>query len=815
MIRNFLKVAWRNLNRNKAFSLINILGLSVGLTCCLLISLYIWHENSYDSYHPHSDRLYQIGSIEVSSKEEIRFQGSPSSLAALFQSVFPQVEATARICPLLQDSKTMIQYHTTNGNTRSFNEEKGFIADSGFFRLFKYNFVEGNPATAISGPYSIVLSKEIAGRLFGNETALGKTVHIISRFNGEHDYLVTGVFRPMDQPTHIPARFFLSMYGGNIGEFIKTTNRSMASNFFFITYALLKSEAAAAQITRALPAFVNTYENGDLKQYSSSRRRFLIKVKDIHLHANMKYGDVSPGGSVTYLYILASIACFILLIACINFMNLATARSTRRAAEVGVRKTLGAPRAALIRQFLGESLLMAFIAFAIAVTMSTVLFGWFEQVSGQTIILSSYQIIVIGAAFFVLTIVTGLVAGSYPALYLSSFQPIKVLKGKIANSLAVVSLRKGLVVFQFGISIILIVSATIIGSQMNYLRTADLGFNRGQQLILPLRSDNARKLYTTMKAELQRTPGVRSVGASTFYPGFAGWNDNYYAEGKTKADQHFVYINYVDFDYMKTLGMQAVAGHLFSDQFVADSVDGVVLNETAIRELGYDPATAVGRKVYSMNGNGQAARIVGVVKDFHSSDFHDIIRGYSFMVNSNPVYDYITAHVDATHLDATIAAIQRVWHSLDPSEPFEYSFLDEQFQRQYDADNRLASLVGIATGIAIFISCLGLFGLAAFSAEQRTKEIGIRKVLGASSGSIVSLLSGEFLRLVGLAVLIGTPVGWWITHQWLQDFAYHTTVTWSLFVLTTGAALLIAFATIGFQAIRAATANPVRSLRSE
>jgi len=814
MIQNYLKIAWRNLKRNKVFSLINILGLSVGLSCCMLIALYIWHENSYDSYHPHIDRLYQIGDIEVAHGEEMRFQGCPSSLAALFKSVFPQVEATARICPLLGEDKTLLQYHSSGGDTRSFNEEKGFVADSGFFRLFKYDFTEGSPATAISGPYSIVLSKDIADKLFGGKPALGKTVHVNSNFNGEYDYTVTGVYRPMDRPSHIDARFFISMYGGWTGDFIKT-NRGMGSNYFFVTYALLKNSTDAATIESALPAFVNTYENNDLKGMGGSRKRFLLKVKDIHLHSNMLYGDVTPSGSVTYLYILASIAAFTLLIACINFMNLATARSTKRAAEVGVRKTLGAHRTSLVRQFLGESLLMAFIAFGIAIGLSVMLFGLFEKLSGKTILLSVPQAIELGVLFLVLTLLTGLLAGSYPALYLSSFQPVKVLKGKIAISLAVVSLRRGLVVFQFCISIVLIVAAVIIASQMHFLRTADLGFNKDQQLILPLRTNNSHKLYTVLKGELKKTPGVQSVGASYFYPGFMGWSDNLYAEGKNKADQHFVYSNYVDFDFMKTLEMQAVAGHLLTDQYAADSVNGIVLNETAIRDLGYTPATSIGKKAYSAPNDGRSYTIVGVVKDFHTEDLHIAIRGTAFFVSSSPSYHYIITHVSAAHMDATIAAIRRVWQSVDPNEPFEYSFLDEQFQQHYEADNRLASLVGIATGIAIFISCLGLFGLAAFSAEQRTKEIGIRKVLGASAGSIVGLLSGEFLKLVSIAVLIGSPVGWWLTNKWLREFAYRVPVSWTIFFFTTAAAMLIAFATISFQAIRAASANPVKSLRAE
>jgi len=529
----------------------------------------------------------------------------------------------------------------------------------------------------------------------------------------------------------------------------------------------------------------------------------------------MEYGDITPSGNIMYLYILGSIGLFTLLIACINFMNLATARSTKRSAEVGVRKTLGAGRASLVRQFLGESILMALIAFVIAAGLCNLLLPAFGRLSGHPIILSAGEVIRLGSGFFVLAIFTGLLAGSYPALYLSSFKPVAVLKGKITSSLAVVSFRKGLVVFQFCISIVLIIAAVVIASQLHFLRTADLGFAKEQQLILPLSSDNAHRLLLPIKAELQKEPGILSVGASYFYPGFTGWNGLYYAEGKTKTeDQHFD-INMVDFDFMKALQLKAVAGHVFSDQFPADSVDGIVLNEQAVRQLGYSTTTCIGKSIYHDNGQNGRFRIVGVVKDFHFEDLHRPINGLVFIVNSLPVYNYLIVHANAAKLSSTLASVRRIWHTLNPNEPCEYSFLDDQFQRHYEADNRLAVIIGYATAIAIFISCLGLFGLAAFSAERRTREIGIRKVLGASERSIVVLLSGDFLKLVGLAVLIGTPIGWLVVQEWLQNFAYRTTVSWTLFVYTTAAALLIALLTISYQAIRAATTNPVGSLRAE
>jgi putative ABC transport system permease protein len=815
MIRNYITVALRSLRRNKVFSTINVLGLSVGMSVCVLLSLYIWHETHYDDYHPDLDRLYQVGTVEHLKRGDVRFQGCPNTLAANFKAVFPQVEATARICRLLEDNKNLMQYYQPDGSARSFYEDNGFAADSGFFRLFKYDFVEGNAETAISGPYSIVLSKDIADKLFAGEPALNKVIHVVSSFNGDHDYTVTGVFKPINTPSHIDGRFFVSMYGGGIGDLLRTW-KSTTSNYFFVTYVRLRQGASAAQMKKGFPAYEDTYEGKDLREGGYTRSRFLLPVRDIHLHANMENGDVTPGGSITYLYILGCIALFTLLIACINFMNLSTARSTKRSGEVGIRKTLGAKQSSLVRQFLGESLLMALFAFVIAIGLVYLLLPGFNILSGKSIVLSGTQILVVGAAALLLAIFTGLLAGSYPALYLSSFKPVKVLKGKTANNLAVASIRKGLVVFQFAISIILIVAAAIIARQMQYLRTADLGFTKDQQLILPLRSNSAQDLYTAFKSELQKTAGVQSVGASFLYPGNVGWSGVYYADGQPSTDNHMFLTNFIDFDFMKTLGMQAASGHMFTDQFPRDSVDGVVINETGARQLGYTVENAVGKGFHNtMSPGAPPLRIVGVMKDFHFEDLHQPIGNVAFFVNSAPRFNYIIAHINGGNMEAVLASVQKTWHKLNPNEPFEYSFLDTEFQKHYEADNRLAGLVGYATAIAIFISCLGLFGLAAFSAEQRTKEIGIRKVLGASAATIVGLLSVDFMKLVLLAIVIGSPVGWWATHRWLQDFPYKATVSWTVFVLTTVAALAIAFATISLQAFRAATARPVDSLRSE
>ena len=820
MIRNYFLVAWRNLQRNRVFSAINILGLSLGLTCCILITLYIRQETSYDSYHKNADRLYQVGSIESGKGQDNRFWGSPSTLAGIFQSIYPQISGTARLVKLFSEDKTLLQYHTGDGSTRSFYEDHGYLADSGFFRLFTYRFVEGSAETAISGPYSVVLSKEIADKLFGPGPCLGKTIHVSSPSNGEHDYKVTGVFQPINAPSHIDGRFFLSMYGGYIGDFIRT-NTYTAANYFFYTYIMLKPGADRQALEKQFPSFVDTYEGKDLKGVGVSRKLFLIPVKDIHLHADMPYGDVTPGGSLTALYILASIALFTLLIACINFMNLSTARSIKRSAEVGVRKALGAPRSSLIRQFLGESLLMGLIAFGIALALSILLFPAFEKLSGKTLYISIPEALGLTLAFWGLAVVTGLIAGIYPAFYLSSFQPVRILKGKISNSLAVVSLRKGLVVFQFIISIMLIVASVVIIRQVHFLRTADLGFDRDQQVIIPLREKATQNTFTALKSDWLNNPNVQAVAGAVFYPGGErpGWDASFSSERQTARDSRHIYLNYIDFEFMKALNLQAVSGRIFSAAFPSDSIEGVVLNQAAVRQLGYDPATCIGKPIFPLEQGKQGAKatIVGVIKDFHFEDFHNSIAPMAFEVfSSYDHFNFIIVHLrPGVDPGPALSDLGKTWSRMNPGAPFEYRFLDAEFQAHYASDLQLAAIVGWFTAIAICISCLGLFGLAAFSAEQRTKEIGIRKVLGAGVTGIVALLSKDFLRLVSLAILVGSPLAWYIMQRWLQGFAYRTTISWSVFAITAGLALLIAFATVSFQAIKAAIANPVDSLRNE
>lgn len=816
MFQNYLKVAWRNLMKNKVFSFINIFGLSVGLTCCLLITVYLVHELSYDKYHKNINQLYELGTTFVKSDKDERTLNTPAPMAGAMKQEFPEIAETARMMMLFADDKTLLQYKQENAEAKSFYETKGYMADPTLFNLFTYNFIEGDPSSALTDPNTIVLSEEIAKKFFGDKPALNKIIHVNSSTNGEFDYKVTGVYRPSAKPSHIDARFFVSLKGGNIEQFMKQQT-DMASNNMFSTYFLLKPGADAKKLEAKFPAFVDKYIGKDLKAYGFYKKQFLVPVKDIHLYSGLR-NTASGAGSITYLYILGSIALFTLVIACINFMNLSTARSSKRSAEVGVRKVLGANKKSLIKQFLGESLMMSLIAFVIALMITELLLPAFSHISGKNLSLdfSTNWLILIG--FLILSFITGLFAGTYPAFYLSSFQPVKVLKGRFSNSLSAVALRKGLVVFQFIISVVLIIASVVIGNQMKYMRSTDLGFAKDQEIIIPLRSTIAKNIYTSLKNNIRSNRQVQQAGGTLYYPGILNPSDfGLYKEGKTVNEAKIVHTNAVDESFLQTLDIKPVAGRLFSPEFPGDTSNRLVVNQEAVKQIGFaSPQQAVGSKVFfDFRGKTYNFTIVGVVKDFHFQDLHVPIAPYAFQLNNTPTYNYLVVHAKAADISSLLKSIEASWHKLNPNEPFEYSFLDEDFQKNYEAENRLSSIVRYFTIIAILISCLGLFGLATFSAEQRTKEIGVRKVLGATVAGIVALLSKDFLQLVGISILIASPVAWYVMNKWLQDFAYRTNISWTVFVITAVVALLIAVITISFQAIRAAFSNPVKSLRTE
>ena len=820
MLKNYFKIAIRNLMKNKVFSFINIFGLSIGLTCCMLIALYIVHELSYDSYHKNVDRLYQLGTTFIISGEQHRTANTPAPMANAVQQEFPEIEKTTRLLSTFLDDEVLLRYTSSENKIKSFYESKAFLADSTFFQLFSYNFKEGNPLTALSNPNSVVLSEEIAKKLFGNEPALNKIVHISCNTNGENDFIVTGVFIPSKIPSHIDARLFMSFRGGGIENFIKRRGNDLASNNIFYTYLLLKKGADPKELEAKFPAFIDKYAGNELKSMGFYKEQFLIPVKDIHLYSNTK-GNVTLTENVSYLYILISIAFFTLLIAVINFMNLSTARSSKRSAEVGVRKVLGAEKRSLIGLFLGESLMLAIIAFFFAICITEMLLPIFSELSGKVISFSFGQFnmgLLILSGFFLFSILTGLLAGSYPAFYLSSFNPVKVLKGKSSNSLAAASLRKGLVVFQFVISVVLVISTLVINNQLNYMQSKALGFDKDQQIVIPLHSTTAKNIVPSFKAELSHMSQIQSVGASYYYPGIFNPSDMpFYKENSTVNDPKRFFMNWIDNSFLQTLNIKPVAGRLFSKEFPADTNYRIIINEAGVKKLGFQTADkAVGSDVFvDYQGKTYKWEVIGVVKDFNFKGLQEAIEPYGFLLSAGSQFNYMIAHAKTGKIKETLESIKRIWQKLNPAEPFEYSFLDQDFQRNYESETQLSEIVKYFTLIAILISCLGLFGLATFSAERRTKEIGVRKVLGASVGNIVSLLSKDFLKLVLLAAIISTPLAWYIMNKWLQDFAYHIEISIWVLLVAWVIAILIAFVTVSFQAFRAASANPVTSLKYE
>jgi len=819
MFKSYIKVAWRNLMKSKTYSFINVFGLSVGLTCCMLITLYILNELSYDKFHKKGDNLYQLGTHFKLQGDENTLPNTPAAMGEMMKQVFPEIKETGRLVGLFSEDKTLLQYKESNGEIKSFYQEKGYLADSTFFRMFTYDFIEGDANTALDHPNMIVLSENVAKKIFGNQPALDKILRVSSSTNGDHDYQVKGVFRPAKSPSHIDGTFFMSILGGSIEDYMKSRGHDLATNNMYYTYLLLQPGSDPKKLESKFPGFMDQYAAKDLKAIGFQKIQFLVKLKDIHLSPQFKT-NITPPGSVTYLYILSSIALFTLMIACINFMNLSTARSSKRSAEVGIRKVLGAEKKSLVSQFLGESILMSVIAFLFALGFTALLLPAFNSISGKDLSLSFRHDLPVIAGFFILSFITGLIAGSYPAFYLSSFKPVKVLKGKFSNTFSAVWLRKGLVIFQFIISVILIISSVIITNQMNYLRSADLGFDKDRQVIVPLRSEKAKNIFYSLKAALQQSPQIVNAGGSMYYPGISNPSDNlYYREGQNMQMAKRTRMNYVDEDYLQTLNLKPIAGRLFSKEFPADTGYRLILNEDAIKEIGFASAQkAIGQKVFfDFRGKNYGFEIVGVVKDFHFEDLHSPITPYGFQLPSVKFlnYNYMIVHAKSNDMKQALQSIQTAWQKLNPTEPFEFSFLDESFQKNYDADNRLSAIVKYFTTIAILISCLGLFGLAAFSAEQRVKEIGVRKVLGASVFSIVGLLSKDFLKLVGIAIIIASPIAWYIMNKWLMDFAYKPPISWIVFLITAAIAFFIALFTISFQAIRAATANPVKSLRTE
>jgi len=794
MIKNYLKIAFRNLWRHRVFSFINILGLTVGMTAFFLIFLYVQFELNYDAIHSKADRIYRVVADIKTPTETINANTPAWAVGAHIKNEFPgEIEAAVRL-----GFNSML---VRRGDVK-FEEANTLYADSAFFRMFDFPLLKGNPMTALRDQFSVVLTETAAKKYFGKEDPLGKTVLLTA---DGYNATVTGIMKDIPENSMIKADMLVSMTTRT--QKLNPHLDDQWGNYGNRTYVLLKPGVNYKNLEGRLPQFLEKMNGREMKESKMYPTLFLEPLRSVYLYSTRE----NKTGNIKNVYIFTIIGVFILLIACFNFVNLTTARSAERAKEVGVRKVVGAARSQLARQFIGESVILCLIAFILSVGLSALLFNLFNQLSGKIIghhIFEhpSYLLMLFGIA-----IVIGILAGTYPALVLSSFQPITVLKGRFVSGAKGSLLRKGLVVAQFTISIALIIGTIIVYSQMKYMREEDLGFAKDQKLILNTHGDKGKDAF---KQAITGLPGVVSVSMAGSVPG--GGNPGAYSQiENVKGDMQIANLDlyFVDFEYIPQFKMKVLAGRAFSRSFMTDTTQSMMVNEAAMKMFGYNkPEQIIGKKFDQW---GRRGTIIGVLKDFHFRGLQDVIKPLSIRIEPDGC-DLISAQMTGGRdLPRTIAAIESQWKRIIPNRPFSYYFLDESFDKQYRSEDRFGRLFLNFAILAIFISCLGLLGLASYSTMQRTKEIGIRKVLGASVGTIVNLLSKEFLVLVAISFLVAAPVAWYFMDKWLKGFAYQISISWWVFAMAGILALFIALFTVSFQAIKAAIANPVKSLRTE
>ncbi|NRB47597.1 MAG: ABC transporter permease [Saprospiraceae bacterium] len=806
---NYVKIALRSLRKFKGYASINIFGLAIGLACCLLIIQYLRDEWKVDKHHDNGGEIHRIATEFIIGNTADQTATTPSPLAAAIRADFPEVVQSARLIKAPNVDKYLLKYED-----RAYFEEKGIYADSTLFQILTYDFVAGDPAHALDQPMSIVLSTSIAEKLFAAVNPIGQSIKVESLW-GDELYEVTGVFDPSTYSSHIDAEFFLSMNSGALGRRFYRLQEWGGNNLFY-TYLQLQPGTDRTAFEAKLPAWLEGYAGDRLRQMGFSKRHFLEPVEDIYLHSDVAL-QPGPTGDIAYFYILGSIALFILLIACINFMNLATAKATVRSQEVGVRKVIGASRSSLFGQFMSEAFVYTSMAVGVAFLVAEVFLPVFNKMLGKALHLNMLQDPVVLIILVGFVLLTTLVAGSYPALYLSSFQPTKIFRSSIHDRFSAQNIRKGLVVLQFIISIALIQGVIVINEQMNYVQNKNLGFNPEQKLLVPLNSPNSYENFYTLKEEVLRDSRVINASGVSSYPGSTNVEDMImFGEGKTADEGQQGYMTFIEPDYLDLMEFELLEGRLFSYDHLSDTLNSIIVNEKLAKNLGYTTETAVGRKMfYEWGADRYDFTIVGVVKDFHTKSLHTPIEAQSFFFNPDNAHNYLIANVESKDLPGLLQSMESSWGKVNPEEPFQYYFLDQQLQQNYQADQRLGKLILWGTFLAIFISCLGLLGLATFAAERRLKEIGVRKVLGASVPNIIGLLTKDFLYLVLIALIIASPVAWYAMNKWFQNFHYHVDMPVWAYVAGGVMAIIIALATTLWQGLRAARINPIQSLRTE
>ncbi len=806
MIKNNLKIAWRKLRKNTLFSGINIAGLTLGMTCFVFILLYVFSQYQYDKHHAAGHQLYRVETeLNGADGAWISATVSPPIVPAL-QTDFPEVVNSTR---LVDPPET--DHHILEWKGNAYYETKGYYVDSTFFQLFDYAWVEGHSTTALQEPYTVVLTKKVKDKLFGRQSALGQTIRINNRF-ADHEFKVTGVVDPDEYKSHIQAHFYMAMNSGGMGEYVRNNDQWGGGNFIY-GYVELHPSADPAIVETKMADLLQRYGGQELKEMGMEKVLSLQAVPNIHLKST-RNNQLEAAGNLRFLRILMLIGAFILFIACVNFMNLATAKSLKSRAEIGIRKTIGANRKSIARQFYIESFFVSGVSFLLASLLVYLLLLYVPQSFSIPLQPGDLFSPVAVASMLGTYLLTAWVAGSYPAIYLSGFQPVSIIKKHFQKGKGQDNFRKGLVVLQFTIAIGMIIGSMVVLKQLHYMQKKDLGFEVDQKIIIPFLTQEARDHLDAFKKEISQLSGVEQVAGTRVYPGqFVERDFGVYKSGEGMQQSHIVKLVQGDEDYLNTLGIPLLSGRQF---VLGDTSLQILINQTALQTLAIPEEEALGQRLTSeYRGEAYTYEVIGVVKDFHQNSLKDPIRPMIFEYRPTPSTFSLIVDVASAKDQGLIASLEAKWNEMVADVPFEYQYLDEHFQQQYLEEQQLAQLIYLFTFIAIFISCLGLFGLSVFIAEQRTKEIGIRKVLGASVTGIVGLLSKGFVKLILLALVIATPVAWYAMSDWLNHFAYRVPLDVSVFVWTGIAVLGIVFLTVGFQSVRAALANPVDSLKME
>ena len=795
MIKHYCKTTFRYLREHKIFSAINLIGLATAMCVVYFALLFVNFELSYDQFNTKASRIYRI-STDVETAAGINYETTSAPVAEAIQASFPEVKTATR---------TFLDYYIVQKDENNFGEETLAYADPSVFSVFSFPLIKGNPATVFNAPYTMVLSETAAKKYFGTIDCLGQTLTL----DGKIPATVTGIMKDIPQNSHFRTDIFLSM-----SSLIQPGSNWMTnwSRFGFSTYVLLNKNANAGQFKKKLSQFVNEHPLEGNLHYSLT----LESLTSLYLHGKAR-GNKAGGtavGSYKNIYIFSMVALLVLFIACFNFINLTTAFSLKRAKEIGVRKVMGASKKQLAFQFLTDAVILSLLAFILAIFLCALVLPWFNELTGKTISTGIFDNIKYLGLFLLMSTGIGLLSGIYPAFFLSGFQPITNLKGKFANSTKGLLLRKGLVVAQFTISIVLIVATIIVYKQLNFMKNENLGFKKAHNLVIDFHYDNRIIDHNEMVgAELTKIPGIQYASVSSAIPGRPNKKFPTTIEGINNENQEFQSDAYfIDYNFLKQYGLEVIAGRGFSKNFGSDLKESMMINEAAVKKLGFaNPEEAIGKHFRQRGGTGL---IIGVVKDFHFHSLHEEIQPLTMQVSPG-FFTFLTLSVSSDNIQQTIKTVEKKWAAIAPGLPMIYFFADETFNAQYITEDRFGKLFICFAGLAILISCLGLLGLTSFNTIQRTKEIGIRKVLGASATGIVKLLTKEFIVLVIIAFLIGSPIAWIGMHYWLNDFPYRIPIGYEYFLFAGVLALFVAVLTVSFQAIKAAIANPVKSLRSE